>query len=82
MNIIVGIFKLIFRRGTGIFKFLFAIDDLIRLFTMTLILFLGLTLIDAGKTAVMAGVLLGLIIDVHDIVDDIRSGKPLDLGFD
>ncbi|MBI2133821.1 hypothetical protein HYU11_04020 [Candidatus Woesearchaeota archaeon] len=78
---VIGIGSLIFRRGTGIFKLLFAIDDLIRLFTMTLVFFLGLTILDAGQTLMMLGVGLGLVIDIHDIFDDLKSGKPLDLGF-
>lgn len=72
---------LIFRRGTGIVKFVFAVDDLIRLFAMTLILFLALTILGLSKPAIMAGAIIGLIIDVQDIIDDIQSGKPIDLGF-
>lgn len=81
MNIFLAISKLIFRRGIGIFKLLFAIDDLIRLFTMTIVFVLGLTLLDAPRWLMMAGTCLGLLIDVHDIFDDIKEGKPLDLGF-
>ncbi len=78
---VIGIGSLIFRRGTGIFKLLFAVDDFIRLFTMTLLFFLGLKLLGAGSTIVLLGVALGIVIDVHDIFDDLKSGKPLDLGF-
>ncbi|MBI4438851.1 hypothetical protein HY640_02885 [Candidatus Woesearchaeota archaeon] len=72
---------LVFRRGTGLFKLVFALDDLIRLFTMSLVFFLGLSLLGVGNPLLMAGVIFGLIIDIHDIFDDIQSGKPLDLGF-
>ncbi len=77
----VGIAALIFRRGTGAFKLLFAIDDLIRLFTMTLVFLLGLSLINTPRPIVMAGIALGLIIDLHDLIDALHKGKPVDMGF-
>ena len=72
---------LVFRRGTGIFKLLFAVDDLVRLFAMTMLFFLCLKLLQASDAILLAGVALGLVIDIHDIIDDLKTGKPLDLGF-
>ncbi len=79
--VLLNIGKLIFRRGTGIFKFLFAVDDLIRLFTMTLVFFFLLSAMDASKTVVLIGSLFGLVIDIHDVFDDLKTGKPVDFGF-
>ncbi len=81
MNIIVAIGRLIFRRGTGLFKLLFAIDDLIRLFAITLIMFLSLTILEVSGLFFTAAMILAIVIDVHDVFDDIKEGKPLDLGF-
>ncbi len=80
MQITMGIASLIFRRGSGILKFIFAIDDSIRLFTITLVFFLGLSLLQMSQTVIIAGTVLGFIIDVHDIFDDLRSGNPPDVG--
>ena len=77
---VLGLAALIFRRGTGVFKLLFAVDDSIRLFTMTLLFWLGLSLLGAGRTVIMAGVILGMIIDAHDLVDALQKGKPVDIG--
>ncbi|MBI2142151.1 hypothetical protein HYU15_01520 [Candidatus Woesearchaeota archaeon] len=78
---VIGITALIFRRGTGIFKLLFAIDDSIRLISITLLLWMGLAFIGAPKPVIMAGIVLGIIIDAHDITDALSKGKPVDLGF-
>ena len=78
---VIGITSLILRRGTGIFKLLFAIDDSIRLISITLLLWMGLALIGAPKPIIMAGIVLGIIIDAHDITDALSKGKPIDLGF-
>ena len=79
--VLLGLGKLIFRRGTGIFRLLFAVDSLIRLFTMTLVFFFLLSAMDASKIVVLLGSLFGLVIDVHDIFDNLKSGKPVDFGF-
>ena len=73
----IGFASLIFRRGTGIFKLLFAIDDFIRLFTMTIILFLSMKLLGVTGLLFTMGLILGFIIDLHDVFDNLRKGKPL-----
>jgi hypothetical protein len=65
----------IFRRGRGIFKILFVIDDFIRLFTMTLIIPYIFSLITSNQILIVLGVVLGLVIDVHDFISEFGEGK-------
>ncbi|MBD3204066.1 hypothetical protein GF327_07245 [Candidatus Woesearchaeota archaeon] len=65
----------IFRRGHGVFKILFVIDDFIRLFTMTIIIPYVFSLISSSKLLIYSGILLGMIIDVHDFVTEFSEGK-------
>lgn len=58
----------LFKRGKGLFKALFVIDDFLRIFTMTLLIPLGFSLLGLGKTFIVLGVLLGLVIDIHDFI--------------
>lgn len=63
------------RRGKGIFRFLFWIDDFIRLLAMTLFFILLSKMLNLGSvlTAIFVG--LGAIIDVHDFLSDNSIGK-------
>ena len=65
----------VFRRGKGLFKILFAIDDFIRLFTMTILLPIFFTWLNLGPTGRVIGVILGMIIDVHDFITEFGQGK-------
>ncbi len=65
----------LFRRGKGLFKFLFVIDDFIRLFTMTIIIPNLLMMINAGRALVISGLLLGLVIDLQDYISEYGVGK-------
>ena len=69
------IIKYIFRRGRGIFKILFVIDDFIRVFTMTLIVPYFFSLISNNSLLIVSGVLLGIVIDVQDFITEFCEGK-------
>ena len=60
----------ILRRGKGIFKALFVIDSFFRVFTMTIIIPLFFSLMRFNIIIVYLGLLLGIIIDVHDFIAD------------
>ncbi|MBT3464455.1 hypothetical protein HN789_06670 [archaeon] len=58
----------LFKRGKGLFKFLFVVDDFFRLFTMTFLFPVFFTWIGLGKIFISLGVILGLVIDIHDFI--------------
>jgi hypothetical protein len=58
----------LFRRGRGVFKILFVVDDFFRLFTMTILIPLFFNWIGFGQFLVTFGLILGLVIDVHDFM--------------
>ena len=60
----------LFRRGHGIFKILFVVDDFFRLFTMTLLIPLFFNWIGFGDILITLGLFLGLVIDVHDFMSE------------
>lgn len=75
VQIIIKIFQVIgkmivalFKRGRGLFKFLFVIDDFFRLFTMTFLFPIFFSWLKLGKIGVILGVILGLVIDIHDFM--------------
>ena len=74
-NVLSNMFLHIMKRGKGVFKILFMIDDFFRLFTMTIIIPIFFNWIGFGKIMVNLGVVLGLVIDVHDFVTDMGIGK-------
>lgn len=65
----------IIRRGRGIFKILFVIDDFIRLFAMTLLIPIFFTALGGGPFIRTLGVILGAIIDIQDFVADAGIAK-------
>ena len=65
----------IFRRGRGVFKLLFVIDDFIRLFTMTILIPIFFSWLGFGSTLRIAGTILGLVIDVHDFITEFGKAK-------
>lgn len=77
MRQIIGAGGLLFKRGTGIFRFLFVIDDAIRLIAVTLVFWLIALLFGIKGIWFFLLIALGLLIDVHDIIDDLKEGKPL-----
>ena len=68
-------FMQLFKRGRGIFKFLFVIDDFFRLFTMTILIPIFFTWLGFGKIIVNLGIILGIVIDVHDFMADAGFAK-------
>jgi hypothetical protein len=68
------------RRGHGIFKWLFVIDDFIRLFTMTMFFPLVFSFIGLKGGFITFGVILGLIIDAHDLLTDFGVGRTETIG--
>ena len=58
----------LFKRGKGIFKALFVIDDLFRIFTMTILFPILFSWLGLGNTGIILGVILGLIIDIQDFM--------------
>ncbi len=78
-NLILNIVAHIFRRGSGFFKLLFVIDDFFRVFTMTLLIPIFFRWLNFSNTLVTAGVILGLVIDIHDFISEYGVGK-VDVG--
>ena len=65
----------IVRRGSGLFKILFIIDDFFRLFTMTILIPIFLSWLGFGNLLVTIGVILGLVIDIHDFISEFGVAK-------
>ncbi len=66
------------RRGKGIFKILFFIDDFIRVFTITILLIIFFTWLRFPHFIVVLGALLGLVIDIQDFIEDNELAKFFD----
>ena len=69
IKVILNMLMQVAKRGKGVFKFLFVIDDFIRLFTMTILIPLFFAKWGFGPFLVNAGLILGLVIDIHDFMD-------------
>jgi len=65
----------LFRRGRGIFKFLFIIDDFFRIFTMTILIPIFFRWLKFGEPLLTMGVILGIIIDLHDFISEYGIAK-------
>lgn len=65
----------IFRRGHGILKLLFVIDDFFRIFTMTILIPIFFNWLKLGQIIISLGLLLGLVIDMHDFIAEMGIGK-------
>ncbi len=70
----------LFRRGRGIFKFLFFIDDFIRLFTMTILTPMFFSWLGFQGYIITLATVLGIVIDLHDIISDYGIGKTETIG--
>ena len=77
MRAIIGAGGILFRRGKRLFKILFTIDDAIRMVAITLVFWLIALILRISGIWFWLLIGLGLLIDVHDIADDLREGKPL-----
>ncbi len=75
LKIFYKMLKYLFRRGRGIFKLLFAIDDFFRLFTMTIIIPIFFNWLNFSVMFIALGTILGLIIDVHDFISQVGVAK-------
>ena len=75
IRLIFSIIERIFRRGRGIFKFLFVIDDFFRIFTMTILIPIFFSLFSSNSVLTILGVLLGLVIDIQDFITEFGVGK-------
>ena len=75
LQLIVAIVNHIVRRGQGIFKILFVIDDFIRVFTMTILIIIFFTWLRFPQFLVFLGAMLGLIIDIQDFLEDNELAK-------
>jgi hypothetical protein len=67
----------LFRRGRGLFKFLFVIDDFIRVFAIVILLPMLISWLGLGKFYLIIGIILGIIIDIHDFVTEFGPGKTV-----
>ena len=65
----------IFREKNGLSAFIFAIHDLIQIAAMAILIPLFLNWIRLGQPFLSLGVLLGIIIDIHDFTTEFGSGK-------
>lgn len=64
--------KHLIRRGKGVFKILFIIDDFFRLFTMTILFSVLFNWLNVNTYILVLAVILGVIIDVHDFLSDMK----------
>jgi hypothetical protein len=65
----------IIREKKSINTFIFAIHDLIQFTAMTILIPLLLNWLGMSRTFLWIGVLLGIVIDVHDFMTEFGSGK-------
>lgn len=65
----------IIREKNGIRAFVFAIHDLIQIAAMTILIPLFLGWLHIGQPFLSFGVILGIIIDIHDFITEFGSGK-------
>ena len=77
-QLIGAIASTIVRRGSGLFKILFVIDDFIRIFTMTILFIIGLTALKMPQFLIFIGAMLGLVIDIQDFIEDNELAKFFD----
>ncbi|MEM4397423.1 MAG: hypothetical protein QW757_02230 [Candidatus Woesearchaeota archaeon] len=63
------------RHGKTPLKFLFWVDDIIRLFTMTIIFYLLAIIFKLSTFWTIVLFILGLIVDFHDFVSQSSIGK-------
>ncbi len=77
-RVLANMITALFKRGRGIFKFLFVIDDLFRIFTMTLLIPILFDWIGLNDTFIALGVILGLVIDIHDFVTSSQNYEVLE----
>ena len=75
IKVITGMFMQLFKRGRGIFKFLFVIDDFFRLFTMTILIPIFFSWLGFGIFIINLGIVLGIVIDVHDFMSGAGLAK-------
>lgn len=74
LALVVNIITVLFRRGSGLFKLLFVIDDFFRVFTMTILIPIFFTWLNLPQLLVTLGVILGLVIDIHDFISQYGIG--------
>lgn len=65
----------LFKRGKGVFKILFFVDNFIRLFAMTLLIPIFFRWLNWGNFLVSLGFILGAIIDIEDFVSSMGLAK-------
>jgi hypothetical protein len=75
LQVIGAIASYLVRRGSGIFKILFFIDDFIRVFTMAILFIILLTWLKFPQFLIILGGLLGLVIDIQDFIEDNELAK-------
>ena len=74
-QIVSAIAQHLVRRGKGIFKILFFIDDFIRVFTMTILFIILCTWLNLPRFLLFLGGMLGLVIDIQDFIEDNEIAK-------
>ncbi len=75
IKLIAAIVQFITRRGNGIFKFLFVIDDFLRVFTMTILLIIVSNWLKFPTAIMFLLAMLGLVIDIQDFLQDNEFAK-------
>ncbi len=75
---IIAVLKFITRRGHGLFKLLFVIDDFIRVFTMTILFIILSSWLHLPTAIMFLLAMLGLVIDIQDFIEDNEFAKFFD----
>jgi hypothetical protein len=78
LKLIIAIAQFITRRGTGLFKALFVIDDFIRVFTMTILFIILSSWLRFPTIIMFLLAMLGLVIDIQDFIEDNEFAKFFD----
>jgi hypothetical protein len=78
LKLIIAIVHFITRRGHGLFKALFVIDDFIRVFTMTILFIIMSSWLRFPTVIMFLLAMLGLVIDIQDFIEDNEFAKFFD----
>ncbi|NTV23043.1 MAG: hypothetical protein HGA85_01545 [Nanoarchaeota archaeon] len=68
---------LFFRRGVGIFRLLFTIDDFFRMMTLTILLPVFANWLGFPNVLVLLALVIGLAMDVYDFAKEIGPGMTI-----
>jgi hypothetical protein len=66
-----------FRRGVGLFRLLFVIDDMFRLITLSILLPVFINWLGFHRIFVLIAFAVGLVLDIYDFAKEVGPGMTL-----